>query len=184
MNAPRGRGYLLCDMANPYHPAVGDNLSDGTVDTASGGTAFIFDPAIGTVLTGDGTTYKLGAIGVHPNNVDDPDLARALNALAFNDEPRWPESGGSNIPLQVRLVDAPAANMVVNFMGLAAGMISGIPQYPASYAGLAGTDDATHRYVTSPPSAGTVPYVNPAGVGNPDAIIALNYLLDDSDFKL
>lgn len=166
-------------MANPYHPAVNDVL-----DSGAAGTAFFVDGSIGTVLTGDGSTYKLGAIGVHPNSVDDPDLARALNALAFADESRWPESGGSNIPLQERLVDSPEANIVVNFMGRAVGYISGIPEFPAHYDGLAGVDTATERYVTNPEDGGTVPYVNPEAVGNPDAIAVLNYLLDDSNYTL
>lgn len=166
------------DMANPYHPQSGDTAFD---DFYSGGT-IVFDPAVGTVLKGNGST-KQGALGVHTAGVDDPTLAMALNALFFSDEERWPEEGGSNIPLSAKLVDSPEANIVTNFMGRSVGYISGIPEYPAAYTALAkaGTLAATDAPVVNPAS-GTIPYVNPAGVGNPDAIIALNYLLDDANY--
>lgn len=127
---------VVCEMSTPY-------LSDFFTD---GGTAVLFTPHD----------------GVETANVDSSDLSAAVNALYFNDETRWPEEGGSNVPLKTWLVDCPDAHATVNW--LAATHTSWIPGVVA----LAPATDA----------AGTVPYVNPANSSDVDAIYALNYLID------
>ncbi len=160
-------------MASPYTGGPNDkHQSPG--DTP--GTALLFVGSIRPIRKGDGT-YKLGAVGVGGGIADDPDLCSAVNALAYNDVERWPQEGGSATPLKTWLVDCPDANLVVNYMGLAAGFLPGVPE----------------QLVASPPSwftvasldaSGTVPYVNPSNSSNPNAIYALNYLLDDADYHL
>lgn len=150
-------------MTTPYHPIVGDPS-----DVDFPGTASLFSPTIGTYRKGDGT-YGVGELGVTSKVVDDVDLSSALNALYYNDEARWPEEGGSNVPLKTWLVDCPDANLVANYLGQNKGWLDGTPPALTSSSWYStASDDAS----------GTVPYVNPAASGNPDAIAALNYLLD------
>lgn len=105
-------------------------------------------------------------------DVDGPDLAHAVNALYFDDQSRWPKSGtsgsdtaGSTVLLRTWLVDSPDGNEVANWLGVETkpSWFPGIPPQTAP-----ATD-----------AAGTVPYVNPANSSNPDAIYALNYLIDN-----
>jgi hypothetical protein len=101
-----------------------------------------------------------------------PDLVDAVNALFYDDPSRWPQVGGSRVPLSTWLVDCPDACAVANWL-------ASRDRDDAFLPGI--TDDLpTWVSVTTDDAAGTVPYVNPATSSDPDAIYALNYLLDNS----
>lgn len=107
--------------------------------------------------------------GVESYNVDSPDLSKAANALYFNDESRWPatslgDDGGSNISLSTWLVDSPDGAALANWLAAT--------HHPAWLPGVLAPAPATD-------AAGTIPYVNPANSSDPDAIYALNYLIDN-----
>jgi hypothetical protein len=71
------------------------------------------------------------------------------------------------VPLKETLVDCPDANVVANWLAV---------------------NDADQKFLpgvlapTLPVTdvGGTIPYVNPATASTPDAVYALNYLLDNS----
>lgn len=140
-------------MSTPYNPP-------------DAGTAVLFTPST----------------GVAKYDVDSSDLSAAVNALYFSDEARWPEEGGSNVPLKTWLVDAPDAAAVANwyavrrhpdwFPGIAA------PALPTFLVGSHVQERAPSGTATITEEAGTVPYVNPKNSSDPDAIYALNWILD------
>lgn len=113
-------------------------------------------------------------------DVSDPDLAGALNALFYDDASRWPTAyntdgaPGSAVPLETTMVDSPDANAVANWLAYRdqdQKFIPGASEWAVLPSWLdTAKDDA----------AGTIPYVNPATSCNPDAVFALNYLLDHS----
>lgn len=147
-------------MSTPYLPPDVDNDGDP-------GTALLFTP-----LT-----------GVAKHDTDSSDLSAAVNALYFSDETRWPEEGGSNVPLKTWLVDSPDAAAVANWYAVRKhpdwlpGVVAGLPTF------LVGThvqERAPSGTATITEEAGTVPYVNPANSADPDAIYALNWILDNN----
>jgi hypothetical protein len=120
---------------------------------------------------------------VKEHDVSDPTLAKAVNALFFSDADRWPTTysatspyaAGSKVPLNTQMVDCPDANAVANWLAFNDTDQEFIPG--ASYWGTLPTIyDGTHD-----DASGTTPYVNPSTSTNPDAIYALNYLLDNSN---
>jgi hypothetical protein len=133
----------------------------------------------------DGTSGHDGSAYLFPvkqYDVDNPDLAAAVNALFFDDASRWPTTysatapyaAGSKVPLATTLVDCPDANAVANWLAYNDADQKFIPG--ASYwATLPSWVDLTHD-----DAAGTIPYINPATSCDPDAVYALNYLLDNS----
>jgi hypothetical protein len=106
----------------------------------------------------------------------DIELPRAINAVFYNDESRWPEDPdhpGSNVPISYQARDSVDCALLINYMGRAKGWLPGTDSYienPPSWwngGSIGGLD-----------SAGTVPYVNPAGLTDPEFAYAINYLLD------
>lgn len=101
--------------------------------------------------------------GVLGRDNDNPDLAAAVDALYFADESRWPEEGGTNVPLKTWLVDSPDGNAVANWLAATV--------HPSWLPGVVAPAPITD-------AAGTVPYVNPANTSAPDGVYAVNYLID------
>lgn len=137
-------------------------------------------PYTGFDLTAGGGTAAF--FPVKEYDVSDPTLAKAVNALFFSDSSRWPTSysnsapygAGSAVPLATTMVDCPDANAVANWLAYNDTDQEFIPG--ASYwATLPSIFDGSHD-----DASGTTPYVNPKCSSNPDAIYALNYLLDNS----
>ena len=106
--------------------------------------------------------------GVAEYNVDSPDLSAAASALYFNDETRWPsvsdDDAGTPILLKTWLVDSPDGAELANWL-----VTTHKPSWVPGLTAAAPDTDA----------AGTIPYVNPANSSDPDAILALNYLIDN-----
>lgn len=106
--------------------------------------------------------------GVAAFNVDSPDLSEAASALYFNDESRWPavsdDDAGTPILLKTWLVDSPDGAELANWLVTT--------HKPSWVPGL-------HATAPDTDAAGTIPYVNPANSSDPDAIFALNYLVDN-----
>ncbi len=129
----------------------------------------------------DGTVGHSGTAQLFPvkkYGSADPDLAAAVNALFFDDASRWPTSyttagtPGTAVPLPTRMTDSPDANAVANWLAVndqdarfLPGVIAPLPSFVDT-----AHDDAS----------GTVPYVNPSTSSHPDAIYALNWLLDNT----
>jgi hypothetical protein len=108
----------------------------------------------------------------------DPSLAKAVNALFYDDASRWPTAytvagnPGTAIPLDTTLTDSPDAHAVANWLAFRDQDQRFIPGASA-WATLPSWVDVTHD-----DASGTVPYINPATSNHPDAVYALNYLLD------
>jgi hypothetical protein len=133
----------------------------------------------------DGTVSHSGTAYLFPvkkRSAADPDLVSAVNALFFDDASQWPTSwsltapyaAGTAVPLRTTLVDSPDACAVANFLAYQDADQKFIPG--ASYWNtLPSWVDTAHD-----DASGTTPYINPATSSDPDAIFALNYLLDNS----
>ncbi len=111
-------------------------------------------------------------------DVGSPDLSYAADAIFYTDISRWPATdAGSAIPLKTTMVDSPDGAAVANWLAAEHGFLPGInvpvPTGPESV-----TDNDGAEVDDDEDNEGTIPYVNPANTSNPDAIFALNYLLD------
>jgi hypothetical protein len=117
---------------------------------------------------------------VREHDSADPSLAKAVNALFYDDAARWPTAydthgnPGTAIPLDTTLTDSPDAHAVANWLAARDQDNKFIPG-ATSWLVLPSWVDVTHD-----DASGTIPYINPAGSNHPDAIFALNYLLDNS----
>lgn len=99
--------------------------------------------------------------GVAEYDIPQPDLAAAASAIYFNDVSRWPllsGDGGTAIQLATHMVDSPDGAALANYLAQHKGLVSG--------------------WIAPAPTTEHSPYVNPANCGEPDAIYALNYLVD------
>jgi len=129
----------------------------------------------------DGTVGHSGSVYLFPvkeYGSADPSLAKAVNALFYDDVTRWPTTydvngtPGSAVPLDTVMCDSPSAHAVANWLAFRDQDQKFIPG-ASEWATL-----PTWLDVTVDDASGTVPYVNPANSNAPDAIFALNYLLD------
>lgn len=136
-------------MASPYEYPVYFD-SDAVADAGS--------PDPGTAL------LFPPLAGIAAYDVSSPDLSRAASAIYFNDVSRWPATdAGTAIALATTMVDSPDGAALANWLASEHGLLPGIP------VAVEGRTD----------NEGTIPYVNPANTSNPDAIYALNWLLDN-----
>jgi hypothetical protein len=153
-------------MATPYeYPTYFDPDAVADGGSPDPGTALLFPPLA----------------GVAAFDVSSPDLSRAVSALYFNDQTRWPSTdAGTLIALPERLVDSPDGAAVANWIASEHGWLPGIPiSVPTTEAN---TDNEAPGHAENDwflDNEGTIPYVNPANTNNPDAIFALNWLLDN-----
>lgn len=121
----------------------------------------------------------------------DPDFADAINALWTKTEADWPyiATEGSAIPMPLQGRDSPDCAAVANwlaqrclgwFPGAALPYAGDVPA-PAGSLDIIGseTNYAPHD-VTRDDAPGTVPYVNPALVKDPEVAYILNYMLDNN----
>lgn len=129
-------------------------------------------PNFDGVVGHSGSAY-IFPVKLHGNS--DPDLCAAVNALFFEDLNQWPTvaAGGSAYLIDTTLVDCPDANEVVNWLA--------VTNSPAEFPGI---PTPPLPNVASDDAPGTVPYVNPATSSSPDAIYALNYILDHDPFVM
>jgi hypothetical protein len=164
-------------MATPYeYPVYFDFDAAADAGSPDPGTALLFPPV------GDGLALN----GVSRKDVSAPDLARAANAIYFNDVSRWPAlsggDAGSAVPLKTTMVDSPDGAALANWLAsehgprsanFFPGIIVPLPLGPDVVTDLEGVGQDALDF------EGTLPYVNPANTSNPDAIYALNWLLDN-----
>jgi hypothetical protein len=130
------------------------------------------NPDFDGTVNHDGTAYLFP---VSKRMATDPNLIDAVNALFYDDAARWPTSysltspyaAGTKIPLKTTLVDCPDACTVANWLAV----------NDADQAFLPGVLAPTLPVTDV---GGTIPYVNPATSSDPDAVYALNYLIDNS----
>ena len=148
-------------MASPYeYPVYFD--SDAVADAGSPdpGTALLFPPLA----------------GIAAYDVSSPDLSRAASAIYFNDVSRWPATdAGTAIALATTMVDSPDGAALANWLASEHGLLPGIPVAVPTGPDQVTNDEGEGRT----DNEGTIPYVNPANTSNPDAIYALNWLLDN-----